>query len=122
MIGIRGFTPTLRPEGQWVLDFRPPVTPESRVRLTLPIVRAFGRSFPVVRALAISPLSGECPARADRRHRPTLPSADSCATMEGPHGPLSPSATDVGSGQDAGLPRSVRPPSPHTCRMYTPGP
>src|SRR6516165_2383571 len=67
MIGIRGFTPTLRPEGQRVLDFRPPVTPESRVRLTLPIVRAFGRSFPVVRALAVSPLSGECPARADRR-------------------------------------------------------
>jgi hypothetical protein len=58
MIGIRGFTPTLRPEGQWLLDFRPHVTHESRGRLTLSIVRAFGRSFPVVRALAISPLSG----------------------------------------------------------------
>jgi hypothetical protein len=105
MISIRGFTPTLRHEGQSLLDFRPHVTHESRVRLTLPIVRAFDRSFPVVRALAISPLSGECPARADRRLRPTMPSADSCATVGEPHGSLSPSATDVGSGHDAGLPR-----------------
>src|SRR5215468_12260086 len=89
MIGIQGFTPTLRPEGQWVLDFRPPVTPESRVRLALPIVRAFGRSFPVVRALAISPLSDECPARADRQLRPTMPSADFCAAIGSPHGFLS---------------------------------
>src|SRR6516165_6304688 len=118
MIGIRGFTPTLRQEGQWLLDFRPPVTPESRARLTLPIVRAFGRSFPVVRAPAGSPLSGECPARADRRLRPTLPSADSCATIGEPHDSFSPSATDVGSGHGAGLPRSVRPPSPHTRRIY----
>src|SRR5262249_13104289 len=122
LIGIRGFTPTLRLEGQWLLDFRPLVTPESRVRLTRPIVRAFGRSFPVVRARAVSPLSGECPARADRQLRPTRPSADSCATIGEPHGSLSPSSTDVGSGQGAGLPRSVRPPSPHTCRIYIPGP
>jgi hypothetical protein len=61
MISIRGFTPTLRHEGQLVLDFRPPVTHESRVRLTLPIVRAFDRSFPVVRALAISPLWASVP-------------------------------------------------------------
>src|SRR5262245_46497983 len=105
MISIRGFTPTLRQEGQLVLDFRPHVTPESRIRLTLPIVRAFDRSFPVVRAPAVSPLSGECPARADRRLRPTMPSVDSCATIGEPHGCLSPSATDVGSGPGAGLPR-----------------
>src|SRR6516162_11547905 len=98
MISIRVFTPTLRHEGQLVLDFRPHVTPESRVRLTLPIVRAFGRSFPVVRAPAVSPLSGECPARADRRLRPTMPSADSCAMIGKPHGSLSPSPTDVSSG------------------------
>src|SRR5262249_33673937 len=101
MISIRGFTPTLRHQGQWLLDFRPHVTPESRARLTLPIVRAFGRSFPVVRALAISPLSGECPARADRRLLPTMPSADSCATIGAPLDSPSPSATDVGSGHGA---------------------
>src|SRR5215472_4506009 len=105
MIGIQGFTPTLRPEGQALLYFQPHVTPESRVRLTLPIVRAFGRPFPVVRALAVSPLSGECPARADRRLRPTMPSADSCATIGEPLDSLSPSATEVGSGHGAGLPR-----------------
>src|SRR5262249_57342915 len=96
---------TLRQEGQSLRDLRPPVTPESRGRLPLPIVRAFGRPFPVVRAPAVSPLSGECPARADRQLRPTLPSADSCATIGEPLDSLSPSATDVGSGQDAGLPR-----------------
>src|SRR4029450_10714602 len=58
---IRGFTPTRRQEGQWILDFRPHVTPESRVRLTLPIVRAFGRSLPVVRALAVSPFRASVP-------------------------------------------------------------
>src|SRR5262245_51057643 len=40
LISIRGFTPTRRQGGQARLDFPPPVTPESRVRLTLPIVRA----------------------------------------------------------------------------------
>src|SRR4051812_15399446 len=105
MISIRGFTPTLRHQGQWLLDFRPHVTHELRARLSLPIVRAFGRSFPVVRARAVSPLSGECPARADRRQLPTLPSADSCATIGEPRGSLSPSSTGVGSGHGAGLPR-----------------
>src|SRR5262245_35661082 len=105
MISIRGFTPTLRHQGQWLLDFRPPVTHELRARLTLPIVRAFGRSFPVVRALAVSPLSGECPARADRRLLPTMPSADSCATIGESHGSLSSSSTDVGSEHGSGLPR-----------------
>jgi hypothetical protein len=44
--GVRGFTPTLRHEGQWkllVLDFQPPVTHESRGLLALPIVQAFVR-------------------------------------------------------------------------------
>ena len=80
----RSFTPRLQHEGQLRLVLLPLSTHESHSLLAFPFtlsfwkgtVRAFASSFPVLRSLAVSPLSGECPDRANRLPQATLPSAD----------------------------------------------
>ena len=85
--------------------FRPHVTPELRVRLTLPIVRAFGRSFPVVRALAVSPPFG----RVSRSSGPTASTYYALCSLlrhDGGASRLSQSFLDGRRfGHGAGLPR-----------------
>jgi hypothetical protein len=73
------------------------LSPTSRIALLAspiyPIrgtVRAFGLPLPVRRAQTVSPVSGECPARVDRRRNPNMPSADFCAALGEPRGPPSP--------------------------------
>src|SRR5438093_6690659 len=78
---LGGFTLLTRRQGQLELAFLPSRAHESAGLPALPSVRAFDAPFPVLRPLAVSPLSGECPDRADRLHAPTTPSADSCAAI-----------------------------------------
>lgn len=80
----RSFTPRLRHEGQFVLVLLPPSAHRS-LRLTrIPIYpfllegdrSGLPQQRPVLRPPAVSPLSGECPDRADRLLLATSPSAD----------------------------------------------
>jgi len=72
-------------------------------------VRAFGLPLPVRRALTVSPVSGECPARVDRRRSPNMPSADFCTAFGEPRGPPSPlpDTTQISRGKFDRLPRAT---------------
>ena len=105
----RSFTPRLQHEGQLRLVLLPLSTHESLSLLAFPFtlsfwkgtVQAFANSFPVLRPLAVSPLSGECPDRADRLPLATLPSADFWIAVRVSLDSLSP----LFPGHDPDLPR-----------------
>jgi hypothetical protein len=92
------------------------LSPTSRIALLAspiyPIrgtVRAFGLPLPVRRAQTVSPVSGECPARVDRRRNPNMPSADFCAALGEPRGPPSPlpDTTQISRGKFGRLRRTT---------------
>ena len=95
-----GCTPWLRHEGQVLLDFRPRSVQEIRVLLTTPIRSGLQPVVPGSASPAVSPLSGECPARVTRQPWPITPSADFCARVGAPHGSPSPHP----AGRNADLP------------------
>ena len=95
-----GCTPWLRHEGQVLLDFRPRSVQEIRVLLTTPIRSGLQLVVPGSASPAVSPLSGECPARVTRQPWPITPSADFCARVGAPHGSPSPHP----AGRNADLP------------------
>ena len=87
--GGQGFTLLHRLEGQLQLVFLPLDTSAAQDS-DLPIYPSdarggpFGpscRPFPPRATPTVSPLSGECPDRVGRRHRPTMPSADFCLLL-----------------------------------------
>ncbi len=87
--GHRGFTPTLRHEGQFPLDVPPLIAHESHGLPATPNRSGLPQIVPGPASPAVSPLSGECPNRVDRLHVSTMPSADFCRAVREPHDALS---------------------------------
>jgi hypothetical protein len=101
MLGHRGFTPTLRTEGQLELDFLPLSDHEFRVLLIRFIVRAFSEvRLPSLSTRLVS--------------TPNMPSADFCLAIGGPLDLLSPSRWTTKQTSQGKLVR----PSQHTRRIY----
>jgi hypothetical protein len=118
-VGPRGFTPAFRHEGQHTLPgFLPLDVHESRFLLAALDVRAFGLALPALRSLTVSALSGQCPDRAGRRPRPTMPSADSCRTVRTSCDALSHDSVTRGRPPEVSLATfDARPPDLHPRRL-----
>ena len=79
-------------------------------------VRAFSPTFPAMRFLAVSALSGQCLNRAGRLPGPTMPSADFCRAIGVPHDTLSHESVTHGRSPEVSLATfDARPPDlqPH---------
>jgi len=78
--------------------------------------------LPVLRCRAVSALSGQCPLRADRQHRPTTPSADFCRAVRLPCGFLSHDSGTRGRPPEVSSTAFLaRPPDLQPCRLMDMG-